>query len=127
MLNTLEHPKDVEESMLSQVLETSAPLKYFLRADQLMSLIGRASARETSLPKKMGDVFQKQIVTLSNMQESVESPQLVRKQKDTEMTGKATRLTAGAPQTLYVRRLMPSECEALQGFPKNWTETGTEL
>ena len=27
---------------------------------------------------------------------------------------------------LFVRRMLPSECEKLQGFPQSWTETDTE-
>ena len=48
--NTLEHPNDVAASILSEVLETSAPLRYFLDKEQLESLLNRAEARTTPMP-----------------------------------------------------------------------------
>ena len=48
--NSLEHPSVVEERTLSEVLEPSAPLKYFLNKEQIQSLINRAIDRGTSLP-----------------------------------------------------------------------------
>ena len=50
MQNSSEHPNVVVEHTLSQVLEPSAPLKYFLSPEQIQSLIARASDRGTSLP-----------------------------------------------------------------------------
>jgi len=125
--NILEHPKDVEESMLSQVLETSAPLKYFLSQSHLKSLIERASVREKPLPVAMEKTFQRQIALLSNMPVLEENQQQGHKLKDTETTGKAIPLIAEELRMLYVRRLMPSECEILQGFPEHWTETDIGL
>jgi len=126
MLNTLEHPNDVEECTLSQVLEISAPLKYFLKKAHLVSLLERASERKKPLPTDLEEAIKKQIAMLSNMRVLEENRQLALKPRDTETTEKATRSTAGAVQTLYVRRLMPSECEKLQGFPTNWTAIDIE-
>ncbi|OEC84739.1 hypothetical protein A9Z07_13720 [Acinetobacter sp. YK3] len=70
--------------------------------------------------------YQKQISTLSNMQESEENQVQDLKQKDTETTVKLTPLTQEEALTLYVRRMLPSEYESLQGFPKNWTLVDSE-
>lgn len=124
--NISEHPSVVVESTLSEVLETSAPLKYFLTPQQLQSLLNRAAARRTSLPENLERCMELQISTLSNMRESTGSPRPVPKQKATATTAKHTRSTLGGPRTLYVRRLLPSECEKLQGFPPAWTEIDIE-
>jgi DNA (cytosine-5)-methyltransferase 1 len=47
-------------------------------------------------------------------------------------TGKRPRDKNGKPQLLpigerRIRRLTPTECEALQGFPKNWTKYGLSI
>ena len=49
-LNFSEHPRDVEESSLSEVLDQSVPLRFFLTTDHLKSLLDRASARNKPLP-----------------------------------------------------------------------------
>ena len=126
MQNTLEHPKDVDESTLWQVLERSAPLRYFLSPEELRSLLGRASAREKPLPSDMELAYKHQISTLSNLLASDESTQRVRKLKDLETTAKPIPLTPEVRRTLSVRRMTPSECERLQGFPAGWTELDTE-
>jgi hypothetical protein len=50
-----------------------------------------------------------------------------RKVKDSETMAKLTPLTQEEAQMLFVRRLLPSEYEKLQGFPENWTATDIEL
>lgn len=125
MQNILEHPKDAEESSLSEVLEASAPLKYFLKKDHLKSLLVRALARSTPMPKELKSAIKNQISTLSSTQLLEENQKPARKQKATATTAKRTRSTAEVVPMLYVRRLMPSECETLQGFPKGWTEIDT--
>ena len=127
MQNILEHPRGAVESTLSQVLEASAPLTYFLTPSQLQSLQERASARKTSLPPEMEAAYQLQISILSSMPELEESLQQAPKQKATETMEKPTHSTAEDVLTLYVRRMMPLECERLQGFPENWTEIDIEL
>ncbi len=124
--NILEHPKDDVESSLSQVLEASAPLEYYLNPKELQSLIDRATAREKPLPTNLQKKIEKQIHILSNMPASVENLRQDLKQKDTEMTEKHTRSTQEVPRTLFVRRMLPSEYEKLQGFPKDWTHLDTE-
>lgn len=127
MQNTLEHHKDAGESSLSQVLETSAPLKYFLTTQEIQSLLERAWARKKSLPEDLHSAMESQQRTLSSMPELEESLLQDRKQKATEMTTKPTPLTQEEPLMLSVRRMLPSEYEQLQGFPAGWTEIDTEL
>jgi hypothetical protein len=49
------------------------------------------------------------------------------KLRDTEMTERLGLLTQEEVPMLYVRRMMPSESESLQGFPPGWTELPEEL
>ncbi|SFE68179.1 hypothetical protein SAMN04487969_10597 [Paenibacillus algorifonticola] len=126
MQNTLEHPNVVEESILSQVMETSVPLKYFLNRAQLQSLLDRAWERNKPLPPDLARAICLQLSTLYSMPELEEKLQLDLKQKDTEMMEKPIHLTPEAAQTLSVRRMVPSEYERLQGFPVGWTEVDSE-
>ena len=123
--NTLEHHSDAEESTLSQVIEASAPLRYFLNREQLQSLLDRASARGTSMPEDLSDSIQAQLSTLSSMPELDAAIRQDPRQRDTEATERLTLLIREAAPTLCVRRMLPSEYETLQGFPPGWTETDT--
>ena len=122
----LEHPKDAEERTLSQVVEPQAPLKYFLNKEQIQSLVKRAEDRKTLLPPALMKAYQKQITFLSNMQELAEKQVQGHKEKVTEMMEKLILSTPEEARTLYVRRMLPSEYEQLQGFPINWTAVDTE-
>lgn len=79
--NTLEHPNDVAASILSEVLETSAPLRYFLDKEQLESLLNRAEARTTPMPQDLKKSIESQITTLSNTPGLAENLQRARKQR----------------------------------------------
>ncbi|SDM84597.1 hypothetical protein SAMN05216191_11996 [Paenibacillus jilunlii] len=127
MQNTLEHPNDVEESTLSQVVEANAPLKYFLNRAQLLSLLDRAWERKKPLPPDLARAICLQLSTLYSMPELEERLLQDPKQKDIEMMEKPIHLTPEAAQTLSVRRMLPSEYERLQGFPVGWTQIDSEL
>jgi hypothetical protein len=126
MQNILEHHKDAEESMLSQVLEPSAPPKYFLKQDQISKFIERASEKKISLPADLGSALEKSLTISCNTQQSEEKQPQGRKRKATETTAKPTPLIQEEVPMSYVRRLLPSECEKLQGFPAGWTEIDIE-
>ena len=126
MHDSLEHHSAAEELTLSQVLEQAAPLRYYLNVEQIQSLIARATERGTSLPPAMMKAYQNQMSFLSNMQESVENQTQGHKEKAIEMMEKLILSIPEAERMLYVRRMLPSECESLQGFPKGWTEVDTE-
>lgn len=78
------------------------------------------------LPEPLIQAYQKQISILSSMQVLDEKQLRDLKQKGTEMTEKPTPLTQEEVQMLYVRRMLPSEYERLQGFPENWTLIDSE-
>ena len=119
--NTLEHPKDVDVSILSEVLEPSAPLRYFLNREQLQSLINRGEARTIPMDPDLKEIIESQITTLSNMPELEESLAQAHKQKGIETTERLTPAIQEEAPMLYVRRMLPLEYERLQGFPDNWT------
>lgn len=138
--NTSEHPNAVVECTLSQVVETSAPLKYFLNKEQLKSLLIRDNVKikrmaklrkknpgrkiqDVSMPKKLRKCIEDQISLLSNMPELDAFLRQAPKAKDSETMEKLIHATPGAAQMLFVRRMLPSEYERLQGFPRNWTRT----
>lgn len=79
------------------------------------------------LPEPLIQAYLKQISILSSMRVSEEKLQPVLKQKDIETTAKLTPLTQEEAQMLFVRRMLPSEYERLQGFPENWTLIDSEL
>jgi len=126
MQNISEHHNGAEESMLSEVLETTAQLRYFLTTSQLQSLLQRALDRGKSLDPDLETLIRKQLHTLSSTPQLEESIQLDRRQRATGMTEKHIPLIHVEELMLYVRRLMPSECERLQGFPQGWTEADIE-
>jgi hypothetical protein len=126
-LNTLEHPSDAVASTLSQVVAQSAPLKYFLSPVQIRKWLARASAKGISLPTDLRRVLVRQASIRFNMLQSADPQKLDRKLRGSGMTTKRTRSTREEVPTLFARRLLPSECEQLQGFPKNWTATDIEL
>ena len=125
--NTLEHPSAVEGSILSQVIEPSAPLRYFLNREQLQSLIKRADSGNIPMPQDLREKIESQITTLSNMPELDDALQRAHKQKDIEMMEKRILATPEAAPMLYVRRMTPLEYERLQGFPEGWTQSDGQL
>jgi len=125
-LNSSERPNDVVESSLSEVIERQAPYKYFLTVEQLNSLLTRAAVRGKALPRDLEEAIRKQISILSSMPELDECIRLGRNPKDTDPMERLGHLTQEDLPMLYVRRMTPSECEALQGFPEGWTNLGTE-
>jgi hypothetical protein len=126
-LNILEHPKDVEESTLSQVVARSAPLKYFLNLDHIQKWLDRASVKKTLIPDQLLQALESQASFLSNTRVSGAGRIPVLKQKGSGTTEKPTRSIQEAVPMLFVRRMLPSEYERLQGFPENWTATDFEL
>jgi hypothetical protein len=125
--NTLERPSAAAECSLSQVIKTTAPRECFLGIEHLEKWLARANYRSVPLPAQLEAAFKKQISLLSNTPPSEENRKPGRKQKDTETMGKPIRSIQEEVRTLYVRRMMASEYEVLQGFPENWTLVEQEL
>jgi len=126
-LKTLEHHNDVVVCTLSQVVDHSAPLKYFLKADQLKKWLKRAKTKKFPMPKELVKAMERQASTQFSTPQLVENQTQGLKAKASGTTAKHTPLTQEEAQTLFVRRLLPSEYEKLQGFPENWTATDIEL
>lgn len=126
MQNTLEHPSDVVECTLSEVMETSAPLTSSLSLEQVSLFIERLLERKISVPPTFLQALENQASLLSNTPQSGGNTQRAQRQKDSEATAKHTHSTVEEAQTFYVRRMLPSEAERLQGFPTNWTLVDTE-
>ena len=124
--NSLEHRNVVEELTLSEVVEPSAPLRYFLNEEQIQSLLDRAEERGTSLPPALEKAYRAQISFLSNMRVLAEEQVQDHKEKVTEMMERLILSTPEEARMLYVRRMLPSEYEKLQGFPKGWTDIDSE-
>ena len=74
----------------------------------------------------MMKAYQSQISFLSSMRALAEEQVQDRKEKVTEMMEKLILSTPEEARMLFVRRMLPSECEVLQGFPKGWTEIDGE-
>ena len=79
------------------------------------------------MPEQLKTTIELQITTLSNTPELDASLQRAPKQKDIEMMEKHILATPEEAPMLYVRRMLPSEYERLQGFPRDWTQTDGEL
>lgn len=125
--NTLEHPNDDAASTLSQVVAPSAPLKYFLSPTQIRKWLARASAKGIFIPKELRQALVRQASTRFSTRQSDDRQRQGHRQKGSEMTTRRTRSTREEVPMLFARRLLPSECEQLQGFPVNWTATDIEL
>ena len=74
----------------------------------------------------MMKAYLKQMSFLSSMQALAAEQAQGHKGKVTETMEKLILSTPEEARMLYVRRMLPSECEALQGFPKDWTATDGE-
>jgi hypothetical protein len=105
----------------------SAPQKYFLSPAQIKQWLARASAKGILVPEEMLRALEIQASTQSNTPQSDAARAPDRKQKGSETTEKRTPSTREEVPMLFVRRMLPSEYEKLQGFPKNWTATDIEL
>jgi hypothetical protein len=122
MQNTLEHPKGDVEFSLSEVMEASSPQECFLSPMEIISLLNRAWERGQMMDPILEKAMVFQLHFLSSTQELIESLQPDLKQKVIEVMEKHIPSTVGEVQTLFVRRMMASEYEKLQGFPENWTQ-----
>lgn len=125
--STSERPNADEERLLSQVIETQAPQESFLTTSQLTQWMNRHGSRGHTLPVELQRAIETQISLLSSMPPSAEKTVQAHRQKDTDLTVKRTPSIQEEAQTLYVRRMLASEYEALQGFPTNWTDVDSDV
>jgi len=125
--NTSEAPKDAVARSLSQVIKRTAPLESFLGPELLNKWLRRHDYLGRTLPADLRSAIETQISTLSNTPASEESQPLVPRRKDIVVMENRTRLTLEEAPILYVRRMLASEYEALQGFPETWTDVDSGL
>ena len=125
MRSTSERLKDGAVSSLWQAMEMQAPLRYFLTPEQLKKFLTRIRVKGDPFPENMEKAMKAQITYLSSMGASEGNRTRARKARAGGQTARRGRSTHAVARMLYARRLLPSECEILQGFPKGWTETGT--
>lgn len=106
---------------ITEIIEDTVPLRYFLPSDQLQSILDRAEAKGKDLPDNLKQSIVGQLRSLQTEGN---------KHIDDWIKCKAsTRGDFIQPEdvphdiltNLKVRRLTPTEYESLQGFPKNWT------
>ena len=100
-LDTSESPSDAVECSLSQVLNPTAPQRFSLSAKAARGILRRANRRGKVLP--------------AALQTALES--LAQSPDDSvkESIAPLTNLSSS------VRRLTPTECERLMGWPDGWT------
>ena len=153
ILDTLESPNDAVASTLSDILETSVPQRFFLSTRAATGILRRAERRGRTLPTALQQALEavateetaqttlwpsgqpKQVatdgeflttaqLTLSTGQEETSLAILSRqewlREQESMMDGKEGHRTFWS-----VRRLTPTECERLQGFPLGWTVPDT--
>ena len=74
----------------------------------------------------MMEAYQKQISFLSSMRALADEQAQAPKAKDIETMEKLILSIPEEARMLYVRRMLPSEYEKLQGFPVEWTAIDSE-
>lgn len=149
-LNISEYPKHAEECMLSDILETTVPSRYFLTAKACQGILRRCAKVGRPLPSQMKKALEKQAHTPCKSAKVAEggkgaliktdiSPTICASARPTIFCRAnhhskaacyeelAPTLTAHAKAEAPLisltppRHLTPRECERLQGFPDDWT------
>ncbi len=121
MGNYLEHKQKINPDLvdITAILEDTVPLKYFLHIDQLRSILNRASAKGKSLPKDVEQSITRQILALEANQHI--NDWIKNKDYINGYFIQPNNVPTDILPNLKVRRMTPTEYEALQGFPPNWT------
>jgi len=122
-VNISEYPNDVVESSLSDVLEKSVPLKYYLSRKAVAGIIKRTlkdKGKGYVFLQKIGNKQLKQIIPLSFnnllkliLQKNLSCPIHWEHIKE--------ELLEEYGKTIILRKLTPVELERLQGLPDHWT------
>lgn len=144
MLNISDSPNDASVCLLSDVLESHVHPKYFLSARAAEGILRRCKKRDVILPKRLRDAL---TTTADSKRPSSEHSQAqapngdsvapktqgtdILLSKRTPETNSASDSPRPASKTMeenrslgfagLPRRLTPTECERLQGFPDDWT------
>lgn len=148
-LNIGESPSVESESLLSQILEANAPLKYYLSERACQGILTRASRRGKKLPDLLQTALLEMIEWWRGGAErslaSHSGPQVMESYGigNGQAHASVTKEKSGTLDTMHdaqavaiehmelpkkiawiVRRLTPTECERLQGYPDGWTDIG---
>lgn len=102
-------------STLAQVLEPTAPQRFYLSARAAAGILRRATRRGRELPTALH-----QALTLLSTQLPVETTATTKMEPHRDSRSGAASESDGHPQS-SVRRLTPVECERLMGWPDGWT------
>ena len=102
-LDTSESPNDGVECSLSQVLNPTAPVRFSLSAKAASGILRRAGRRGKVLPPSLEEA-------LTKVASGRAIGELFRQEV---ITGKEVKFA--------IRRLTPTECERLMGWPDGWT------
>lgn len=149
-LNFGESPSVAVESRLSWILEDNVPERYYLSARACEGILSRASRRGKALPEILHTALLDMIEWRKEQPPAADTPQgrynvplVVEKHGfqntgigwwNQSETGATLRTPCGGDSTKanviaekrqlrwIVRRLTPTECERLQGFPDGWTD-----
>jgi site-specific DNA-cytosine methylase len=100
-LATSESPSDAVECSLSQVLNPTAPQRFSLSAKAASGILRRAGRRGKVLPAALQTA----------LESLAQSPDDSAKESIAPLTNHSS----------SVRRLTPTECERLMGWPDGWT------
>ena len=100
-LATSESPSDAAECSLSQVLNPTAPARFSLSARAASGILRRANRRGKVLPAALQTA----------LESLAQSPDDSAKESIAPLTNLSS----------SVRRLTPTECERLMGWPDGWT------
>lgn len=111
-LDTSESPNDAVECSLSAVLNPTAPQRFSLSAKAASGILRRAGRRGKVLPAALQTALES--LALSPQEPTDSQMESKSSYKD---TSESSERMAGQS----VRRLTPTECERLMGWPDGWT------
>jgi site-specific DNA-cytosine methylase len=127
-LVTSESPNDAVEYSLSQVLNPTAPQRFSLSAKAASGILRRAGRRGKVLPAALQTALESLAQSLQDSPTEQEQPKtnsmldtgsesLAQSQEDLAKGSTAP----STNRSSSVRRLTPTECERLMGWPDGWT------
>jgi site-specific DNA-cytosine methylase len=111
-LATSESPSDAVECSLSQVLNPTAPARFSLSAKAASGILRRAGRRGKVLPAALETALE----SLAHSQQESTDSQMESKSFFKDTSASSERMAGQS-----VRRLTPTECERLMGWPDGWT------
>jgi site-specific DNA-cytosine methylase len=111
-LDTSESPSDGVECSLSQVLNPTAPARFSLSAKAASGILRRAGRRGKVLPLALQTALESLALCQQELTDS---------QTEYKSSSKDTSESLAKTEGSSVRRLTPTECERLMGWPDGWT------